>query len=154
VAFKRTPEIGMLASLAGAIIPLQLVVVGLRLVDLWWRGALGGLFTGDVRSVMVLLEFALFPAPAVMLARPQQRRNLGHLVRAALLMIFGGALYRFDVYLVAFRPGSNWSYFPSVPELLVTTGLVALEVIVYIAIVRTFPILAGGRHLTSERQAA
>jgi Ni/Fe-hydrogenase subunit HybB-like protein len=154
VAFKRRPEIGMLASLAGAMVPLQLFVVALRIGDLAWRGALGGLFAANLRSITVLVEFALFLAPAAMLLGRAHRRDLGHLVRAAMLMMCGGALYRFDVYLVAFNPGPHWSYFPSVPELLVTTGLVAAEIIAYLAIVRTFPILAGGRHLTGERQAA
>ena len=41
-----------------------------------------------------------------------------------MVMMFAGALYRFDVFLVAFNPGAHWSYFPSVPEMLVTVGLV------------------------------
>jgi Ni/Fe-hydrogenase subunit HybB-like protein len=154
MAFKRTPETGMLASLAAAIVPLQILVVLLRLADLAERGMITRLFAGDVRSMMVIIEFALFLVPAGMLLNARRRRDLGHLVRTAMVMIFGGALYRFDVYLVAFNPGPHWSYFPSVQELLVTTGLVAAEVIAYILIVRTFPILAGGRQLTPERQAA
>ena len=154
VAFKRVPETGMLASLAGAIVPIQMLVVLLRLVDLAGRGMITRLFTGDVRSTLVIVEFALFLAPVGMLLNARRRRDLGHLVRTAMVMILGGALYRFDVYLVAFTPGPHWSYFPSVQELLVTTGLVAGEVIAYILIVRTFPILAGGRQLSPERQAA
>jgi Ni/Fe-hydrogenase subunit HybB-like protein len=154
VAFKRVPETGMLASLAGAIVPIQMLVVLLRLVDLAGRGMITRLFSGDVRSTLVIVEFALFLAPVGMLLNARRRRDLGHLVRTAMVMILGGALYRFDVYLVAFTPGPHWSYFPSVQELLVTTGLVAGEVIAYILIVRTFPILAGGRQLTPERQAA
>ena len=42
---------------------------------------------------------------------------------------------------MAFRPGHNWSYFPAVPEILITLGIVALEVVIYIAIVKRFPIL-------------
>jgi Ni/Fe-hydrogenase subunit HybB-like protein len=154
MAFKRTPETGMLASLAAAIVPLQILVVLLRLADLAERGMITRLFAGDVRSMMAIIEFALFLIPAGMLLNARRRQDLGHLVRTAMVMIFGGALYRFDVYLVAFNPGPHWSYFPSVQELLVTTGLVAVEVIAYILIVRTFPILAGGRQLTPERQAA
>jgi Ni/Fe-hydrogenase subunit HybB-like protein len=154
VAFKRTPETRMLASLAGAIVPVQVLVVLLRLIDLAERGMIAKLFAGDVRSTLVIIEFALFLIPAGMLLNARRRRDLGHLVRTAMVMIAGGALYRFDVYLVAFSPGPQWSYFPSVQELLVTTGLVAAEVIAYILIVRTFPILAGGRQLTPERQAA
>ena len=42
---------------------------------------------------------------------------------------------------------------PSVPEILISTGLVAAEVMAYIAVVKTFPILAG-RTAVTERQAA
>lgn len=150
VAFRRRPELSMLGSLAAAIVPLQVLVVVLRLADLAWHGALGLLFAGDMRSVMVWIEFALFLAPAVMLATPERRRDLGHLVRAAMAMILGGAVYRFDVYLVAFVPGAHWSYFPSVPELLVTVGLVSAEVMAYILIVKTFPILAGRGQVVAQ----
>ncbi|MEQ1730147.1 MAG: Ni/Fe-hydrogenase cytochrome b subunit, partial [Vicinamibacterales bacterium] len=154
VAFKRKPETQMLASLAAVIAPLQVVVVLLRLVDLALRGVLGSLFNGDIRSNMVILELVLFLAPAVMLMSASSRSNLGHLVRSAMVMMFAGALYRFDVFLVAFNPGAHWSYFPSVPELLVTVGLVAAEVLAYVFIVRNFPILSGGRTAAPERQAA
>ena len=152
--FGRKPETAMLAGLAGVIVPLQFAVVALRLVDMGVRGVIGSLFAGDVRSFMVLLELVLFLVPAVMLLSPASRRDLGHLVRSAMVMMFAGALYRFDVFLVAFNPGAHWSYFPSVPEILVTVGLVAAEVIAYVFIVRNFPILSGGSTSGSERQAA
>ncbi len=154
VAFGRKPEMEMLAGLAGIIAPLQVVVVLLRLIDMGVRGVIGDLFAGDVRSFMVILELVLFLAPVAMLMAPASRRNLGNLVRAAMVMMFAGALYRFDVFLVAFNPGAHWSYFPSVPELLVTLGLVAAEVMAYVYIVRNFPILAGGPEAAPERQAA
>lgn len=154
VAFKRKPETQMLANLAAVIAPLQFVVVALRIADLAMRGVLGSIFDGDVRSTLVLIELALFLAPAVMLMSASSRRSLGHLVRSAMVMMFAGALYRFDVFLVAFDPGAHWSYFPSVQELLVTVGLVAAEVLAYVFIVRNFPILSGGHTAAPERQAA
>jgi Ni/Fe-hydrogenase subunit HybB-like protein len=149
VAFKRRPETQMLARLATAIVPLQLITVALRLVDLWWRGSLGLLLAGDARSALALVEFALFLAPIAMLWPAAGRRDLGRLVGAAIVMMFAGALYRFDTYLVAFIPGEHWSYFPSVAEITITVGLVAFEVLAYVAIVKTFPILSGGP-LTAE----
>jgi Ni/Fe-hydrogenase subunit HybB-like protein len=53
---------------------------------------------------------------------------------------------------VAFMPGAHWSYFPSVSEIAITVGLVAFEVLAYIVIVKTFPILAARGRV--ERQAA
>jgi Ni/Fe-hydrogenase subunit HybB-like protein len=153
-ALGRKPETAMLAGLAAIIGPLQVVVVLLRLADIGLRGAFGALFAFDIRSIMLLVELVLFLLPAAMLRTAASRRDLGQLVRAAIVMMFGGALYRFDTFLVAFNPGSHWSYFPSVPEILVTVGLVAAEIIAYVFIVRNFPILSGGYHAAPERQAA
>ncbi len=143
MAFRRRVELPMLASLAGAIVPIQVAFVAMRLGDLAWNGRLGLLVAGDVRSVMALVEIALFLAPAAMLRSPASRRDVPRLFRGALVMMFAGGVFRFDTYLVAFTPGANWSYFPSVPEMLITTGLIAFEVLAYVAIVRYFPILAG-----------
>jgi Ni/Fe-hydrogenase subunit HybB-like protein len=143
IVFKRRVELKMLGSLAAAIVPLQLAFVALRLVDLAWQGRLGLLFVGDARSVMALLEFALFLAPAAMLMSADSRRNLGQLFRAALVLMIAGAVYRFDTYLVAFMPGAHWSYFPSVSEMFITIGLIAFELLAYVAIVKQFPIIAG-----------
>jgi Ni/Fe-hydrogenase subunit HybB-like protein len=151
VAFKRKPEIDMLAGLAGAMVPTLWVVVLLRVADLVWRGQIGALFGGDGRGVMATLEIVFFLIPIVLLASPERRHDLGNLVRASMAMIFAGALFRFDTFLVAFTPGSNWAYFPSVPEMAVTVGLVAFEVLAYIVIVKTFPILSG--HMLAKRQA-
>jgi Ni/Fe-hydrogenase subunit HybB-like protein len=141
--FHPRPETQMLARLARAIVPLQILFVVARFSDLAWRGNAGLLLVGDLRSVMVWIELAMFLAPVVMLLSPTTRPDLGRLFRAAVVMMFAGALYRFDTYLVAFSPGPNWVYFPSVPEMSITVGLVAFEILAYIVIVKTFPILAG-----------
>jgi Ni/Fe-hydrogenase subunit HybB-like protein len=59
------------------------------------------------------------------------------------MMITAGTLYRFDTYLVAFNPGPGWSYFPTIPEMLVTFGMIAFELMAFLVIVKRFPILAG-----------
>jgi len=139
--FKRQPDRQMLAGLGTATLPFLVAYVWLRLYDLAARGQLGALFAFDRYSIMSLTEFALFLVAGFILLSDARRRRLGDLFRAAMLLMLAGSLYRFDTYLVAFNPGSNWSYFPSVTEILVTTGLVAGEVMLYILIVKTFPIL-------------
>jgi Ni/Fe-hydrogenase subunit HybB-like protein len=139
--FTRSPERPMLASLSQAMVPLGTGYVLLRLLDIASRGQLPALFAFDFFSVMTLLELALVMAPVAMLLSEARRRRLGTQFRAAMLLMLAGSLYRFDTYLVAFRPGAHWSYFPSVTEILVTTGLVAGEVMLYVLIVKLFPIL-------------
>jgi Ni/Fe-hydrogenase subunit HybB-like protein len=139
--FKRKPETQMLGDLARSILPLTIIYVWLRAGDLAYRGQLGALFAFDRYSVMTLVEFGLFMWAGFILLSDARRRRLGELFRAAMLLMLAGSVYRFDTYLLAFNPGPHWSYFPSVGEILVTTGLVAGEIMLYIAIIRIFPIL-------------
>ena len=148
--FKREPEREMLAGLGKAIVPFAVAYLALRLIDLAVRGQIGAFFAFDLYSVMALTELALTAAAALMLASAPRRRQLGHLFRAAMLLMLAGSVYRFDTYLVAFRPGAHWSYFPSVAEILVTFGLVAGEIMLYIAIVKLFPIITMERHSWHE----
>jgi Ni/Fe-hydrogenase subunit HybB-like protein len=140
-AFGVRRETGMLASLAKVAMGVALFFVAFRLVDIALRGQLGAL--ASWYGLAVLVELGLLLAAAVVLMSEARRRRPRQQVTAALLLVVGGTVYRFNVYLVGFRPGSHWSYFPAVPELLITFGIVALEVALYVAAVRTFPILAG-----------
>ena len=142
--FNRPKETGMLAALSGAMIVVLLLYVVVRVVDLAVRGRLGLIAAFDKFSYLFLLEMLLFLLPAFMLLWRRRLRDPAYLFRAAMLIIIAGALYRFSTYLLAYSPTiGNWSYFPAVPELLVTVGLVAFEVLAYILIVKEFPILAG-----------
>ncbi|MBI3784733.1 MAG: Ni/Fe-hydrogenase cytochrome b subunit [Deltaproteobacteria bacterium] len=140
---RRKPETDMLAGLGSAMRPLLVLYLGIRLIDLAVRGQLGALFAFDLYSVMALLEMALLVVALVLLASDAQRRDLGNLFRAAMLLILAGALYRFDTFLVAFSPGAHWAYFPNVTEILITAGLVAGEIAGYIILIKLFPIVAG-----------
>jgi Ni/Fe-hydrogenase subunit HybB-like protein len=144
--FRREPERQMLAGLGRAIIPVALLYLALRVGDLIMRGQIGALFAFDLYSVMALVELALTAAAIVALAGPARRLRLGNLFRAAMLLMLAGSVYRFDTFLVAFRPGAHWSYFPSVAEILVTLGLVSGEIMLYIVIIKLFPIISMERH--------
>jgi Ni/Fe-hydrogenase subunit HybB-like protein len=142
-ALNRAPERRMLAGLGLVMVPVQVLYIALRVGDLAYRGQLGALFALDAYSIVALVELALFVAAPLLLVSERQRRDLGNLFRAAILLLLAGAMYRVDTFLVAFNPGPNWSYFPSVGEILITVGLVAIEILGYILIVRYFPILSG-----------
>jgi Ni/Fe-hydrogenase subunit HybB-like protein len=144
----RKSETDMLAGLGFAMLPLLGLYLGIRLIDLGLRGQLGALFAFDLYSVMSLIELALFVTAGILLATDRLRRDAGNLFRAAMILVLAGALYRFDTFLVAFLPGTQWSYFPSVTEILITTGLVAGEIAGYIVLIKLFPIMTG------EAQAA
>jgi Ni/Fe-hydrogenase subunit HybB-like protein len=144
-AFARRPETAMLASLSRPITVTVALYLALRLGDLLWRGQLGRALSLDARSVFFLAETALFVAGLAVLLRAGEGATLGRLFRGALLLMLAGGVYRFNAYLVGFRPGPGWSYFPAVPEVLITVGIVAIEVLAYVAIVKAFPVMGGMR---------
>ena len=141
-AFKRDRHDGMLKSLAGAMVIVLALFSVLRFVDVLISGKAAMLFNQGWLSLLFWVEMALFVAPIFML-RGVRNKPFSTLLNASILMMLAGALYRFDTYIVAYDPGPNWNYFPSIPELLITFGVIALEIALYIFIVKRYPILAG-----------
>jgi Ni/Fe-hydrogenase subunit HybB-like protein len=141
--FRRPRETRMLSALSGAMAWMLLAFGGFRLGELGARGELGHLAALDRYGLFFLAETALVAVPLALLASPARRQDPRRRFQAALLLMLGGGLYRFDTYLIAFNPGDHWSYFPAVPELLFTIGIVAFEMVVYIAVIKRFPILRG-----------
>jgi Ni/Fe-hydrogenase subunit HybB-like protein len=142
--FKRKPETEMLRGTFGAAALTTALVVVIRFIDIIWRGKIGMALSFDKYSILFWIEMALFTIPVLLYFVYGKKANLGQLFRAGLLFVLAGSLYRFSTYLIAFMPDSGARYFPSAPELLITLGIVALEVMIYVAIVKRFPILAGG----------
>ena len=148
--YGRRPETEMLAGLSGAMLPVLGVFLALRIGDLVYRGKLGAAFAFDRFALAFWVEIALMALPLVLLAPKARRRDPGNLFRAAMSMMLAGSVYRFNTYLLAYRPFDDVHYFPSVPELLITLGLVSLEIVAYVTIVKLFPIIGGA----PERAAA
>jgi len=98
----------------------------------------------DALSLLAIAELLMFLVPALVLLARRGRMDAGSLFPTALVMMLAGTLYRFDTFLVAYNPGPGWAYFPAVPEMMITFGLVALEIMAYLVIVKRFPILGGG----------
>ena len=149
----RAPEIDMLAGLGSVIRPVIHLYLVIRFVDLIVRQQIAQLFAFDGYSILSLIEIGLFFGALALLREERQRRDLGTLFRASMLLLLAGAMYRFDVFLVAFQPGPNWSYFPNVNEILITTGLVSGEIAGYIVLIKLFPILAGQPRVAAPRAA-
>jgi Ni/Fe-hydrogenase subunit HybB-like protein len=140
-AFRRPRETEMLASLSyvGAWIALGWAIFRVLVVAL--TGKLGYLASGY--GIAFIGEVGLLVVGAAILLSESRRNQAVWQVRAAIILLVGAALHRVNTYLVAFNPGPHYSYFPAVPELLITFGIIAAEVAIYVAVVKTFPVLRG-----------
>ena len=141
VGFKRPMETDLLAKLS-AIVPWLLgIFLVIRLEDVNLRGYLPMAFSGGVQGNMFLIENAFLIAAFLILLYPSNRRSPRFLFLASAFILVGGALYRLNTYIVGFDPGTGWQYFPSVPELLITFGIIAAEIMGYLWFVKRLPVL-------------
>jgi Ni/Fe-hydrogenase subunit HybB-like protein len=137
----------MLAKIANIMMWVIIGYLVLRFLDLLVRGQVGLIFQGDLNSFMFILENALYVAPVILMAIPAHRSNLRWLFVAALSMLLAGSLYRFNAFLIGFNPGPGWRYFPALPEIFITLGIVAFELMAYLYLVKRFPVLPKVEHV-------
>jgi Ni/Fe-hydrogenase subunit HybB-like protein len=142
-AFGHRPDRRMLASLQEIAVWMGVVFVAVRLVQIVIHGVFAELFRFEFHSILFWIETLLFIVPFAMMQARKGSASLSGTFLQALFLVFAGALYRFDTFLLGFNPGPGFHYFPSVTEILITVGLVCLELAAYIAIVKTFPVLSG-----------
>ena len=142
--------IAIVLGFAFLISGLLIFFVLFRFGDIVLQGKTNLLFSSGLLGVLFWIETALFLLPAVVLASGRGKTSAGCMFRASFMIILAGTLYRFDAYLAAFNPGPGWSYFPSIPEIVITLGLVALEIMVFIILVKNFPILSGTTAVPAE----
>lgn len=143
IAYRRPMEWDILKGLTRIMAWVIVAFLAIRWVDIVVRGQLGAAFALDGYSLFFLLETGLLTFAAVtVLARKAVLTPTGVFQMAGVILL-GGMAYRFGPSLVGFMPGAHWSYFPSVAELIITMGFMALAVMGYMYTVRQFPILTA-----------
>ncbi|UFS70195.1 Ni/Fe-hydrogenase cytochrome b subunit [Geomonas sp. RF6] len=140
-AFNRPFEVRELSGLAGIVPWLSVIWLSVVVGDLVWRGQLHAALSLDFYSRFFLAEFLLVAVGSMILFNKRMRRTPRWLFVSAALIVLGGALYRFNVYLIGFDPGKGWRYFPSLAELMITVGIVSFEILGYQVLVKLLPVL-------------
>ncbi|MBI4757225.1 MAG: Ni/Fe-hydrogenase cytochrome b subunit [Betaproteobacteria bacterium] len=140
-AYRRSIETHLLTPLAKVMLGVLAAYLVVRVVDLLWRGALGLAFAPTREALFFWLEMAAFVAPFFIVGSAAARANPAKLFLAGIAIMAGGTLLRLNGFLIGFDTGPGWNYFPAAPELLVTLGMFAAEVLGYIVITRRFPVL-------------
>ncbi|MGQ9369644.1 Ni/Fe-hydrogenase cytochrome b subunit [Azospirillum sp. ST 5-10] len=141
LGFRRPMETPLLAKLARLMLAVGVAFVALRLVDFAVRGQFAALL-GARGVVMFWVETALLVGGLALLVPPRNRTRSRTLFVSSSMLLAGGIVYRLNVYLVGFSQAVGpWSYFPSLSEILVTVGVFALEVVLYLVFVKTLPVM-------------
>ncbi len=139
--FDQPSEQPILARLSVVMGWLVAAFLVFRFADLAVSGSLGLAFAGDLNAFMFWTETVLFAAAAAICLTPAARASQRLLFLSAVALLVAGSLYRLNAFLIAYTPVQNYTYFPSVPELMVTFGVIALEILLYLLFVKTLPVL-------------
>ncbi|MBI4808886.1 MAG: Ni/Fe-hydrogenase cytochrome b subunit [Nitrosomonadales bacterium] len=141
--FRRPLEMHLLGKLSKVMLGMLIAYLVVRFADLAVRGALVSMFEHGIEAFMFWIETALFVAPLVILSNAKSRKHPAKLFIAASCLMLAGFLLRINSFLVGYETGPGWHYFPSVSEIMVSIGMIALEILGYIVLVRYLPIMSG-----------
>ncbi len=125
------PEIAR--GLGVGVAAVGLLYLTIKLGDLAWRGQFAQLWSGEYLPNLMLVELGLgVVVPAILLLIPVLRRRSGAQILAALLVIGGVMLNRFDATLFAQTPSvKGFTYTPHILEWLTTVGILAAAALVW-----------------------
>jgi Ni/Fe-hydrogenase subunit HybB-like protein len=147
IGFKRPLETPLLSKISVLVPRLLLAFFIIRYADLIWRGAIGEIVAFDLNSIMFIIENLIYLYALVILWSEKNRKIPYKLFSGAVAMVFAGALYRFNTYMIGYNPGNGYSYFPSFQEIMITVGIIAMEIMAYLIIVKKFPVLPEVKHV-------
>jgi len=137
-------EMSVLSRLGKMVAPLLGIYLSVKLVDMVIRGTYVYLTEINTQSVMFVVEIIVgIIIPLRMLFSEKVLNSKLWLYIAASLVIAGVMLNRINCFLVAYSaPYALDSYFPSIGEISVTVGFIAIIVLLYRALVMFLPILS------------
>ena len=100
--------------------------------------------TLTTQSVLFMIEILFgIVIPMRMFLSPQVQKSPPMLFTAAALVVGGVLLNRINNFVVAYTPPYSYgSYFPSIGEISVTVGFIAILVLLYRAAVIIFPVIS------------
>jgi Ni/Fe-hydrogenase subunit HybB-like protein len=138
--FSRPSHAEILGQLSKFMMGTIAAFLVVRVVDIVVRGKVQLIFTSGMLGLLFILENLLFIVALYVLWPRERRMTPRHQFIAAVFIVVGGVLYRMDSYIVSYhRPG--WSYFPSVPEMLISFGIIAVEILGYVLLIKFLPVL-------------
>lgn len=142
-AHHRTPPwkiLRQMVTLAGMIMAVYGIV---KVADLIARDQFYRLFEGSTQSALWLIEVGFGVAiPAIIFLSPKLREQPRWITTGATLAVLGVALNRANVVFTGMMAQADGAtYLPSLPETLITVGIVAGGILLYALVVDNFPIL-------------
>ena len=143
-SFGLKPEMDILSKLGRFIGPLLGVYLAFKVGDMVIRETFIYLAEFNLQSIMFFIEIILgVIIPLRMFMSNKVLKTPSWLFTASIFVIFGVLLNRFNNFIIAYEPlYATEAYFPSIGEISITVGFIAMEILLYRALVMIFPIIS------------
>jgi Ni/Fe-hydrogenase subunit HybB-like protein len=151
-SFRLPSEHALISKLSKVVGWIAVGWLVVRWADLLDRGVVNLALAGDLKSWTFWIENALFAGAAIVYLTPAGRASQRASFLGAAALLAAGALYRLDALIIGLRPVGNWIYFPALPELMVTIGIIAFEILLYLVFIKMFAVLPVAEALTPARR--
>ncbi len=140
--FGKVPEeTPLLYRLTKVVDVFLIVFLSVRFGELVFTNKVEYLSTGDRYCILFWIETLLLMFPLLVFHWDKLRRDARFLFLGALCMLIGAAMWRMNLSLFAYDPGGGYHYYPKTEEILLSVGLVAIEISGYLLIIKLMPVL-------------
>lgn len=143
-SFGLKPEMEILSRLGRIVAPLLGIYLAFKIGDMFVRETFVYLNEFSVQSILWTVEVVLgVIVPLRMFMSPLVLRSPVGLFVAATLVVLGVLLNRINNFITAYHPPyATSAYLPSIGEISVTVGFIALLMLAYRVIVLNFPVIS------------
>ncbi|MEJ5351754.1 MAG: Ni/Fe-hydrogenase cytochrome b subunit [Melioribacteraceae bacterium] len=151
-SFGLKPEMKILSNLGSMVAPMLGIYLSFKIGDMVIRKTFVYLNEINTASVLFAIEVVVgVIVPLRIFLSPKLTKTPLGLFIGSALVIFGVLLNRINNFIVAYTPPYQFhSYFPSLGEIAVTLGFIALEVLLFRAFVMIFPIVSVPQYVTPQ----
>ncbi len=143
-SFGLKPEKEVLTSLSKFVAPLLSIYLLGKISDMFIRKTFVYLYEFNTISILFGIEVIIgVIIPLRMFLSKAVRESTTGLYIASMLVIFGVLMNRFNNFVTAYNPPYALEpYVPSIGEISVTLGFVAIEILLYRLFVKIFPVIS------------
>lgn len=142
-SFGLEPELKILSKLGTLVGPILGVYLAFKLSDMVIRQSFRYL-DFSLPSIMFIIEIVVgIVIPLILFFQTRILKSVAGLFTASSLVILGVLISRINNFIIAYKPPyATNAYYPSIGELSVTIGFIALLVLFYRVIVMIFPVIS------------
>jgi Ni/Fe-hydrogenase subunit HybB-like protein len=143
-SFGIKPDMEALSELGSMLGPLLAMYLAFKIGDMMLRQTFVYLAHFNAASILFVLEILIGTViPLRLFLSRQVLKSPVGLAIASGFVIVGTFMYRMNNFLVAYTPPYQFkTYFPSIGEISVTIGFIALQIFLYRLAITVFPVIS------------